>query len=125
MKRNLLFVVIAVVVLLMACVFAGCGGPTEEEAAALEAAQDIVADENPFWSPGMLETLLEYDGHNSEAVAYAVDNCGVDWNANATAAGKSITKMGVVSNRYDLLSELTELGFTEDQANYAADQLGY
>ena len=126
MKRSLLLVVVAVV-LLTTCALAGCGSPTEEETAALADAQEAVGEDSQYWSPYLLETVLEYKGHSAEAIAYAVDNCGIDWNANALNFAESLVYRSTVkiNSRTDLVRHIVDMGYTEDQATYAADQLGY
>lgn len=65
----------------------------------------------------------EPDPVSSEAAQYAVDNMQADWNANALEMAKSYQQEGI--SRGEIRSHLNsdEVGFTENEAEYAISHL--
>ena len=67
---------------------------------------------------------LKYEGYTDEECTYAVDNCGADWNEQASKCAKSyINSMSF--SRVELLKQLKYEGFTDEQAEYGAKSVGY
>lgn len=86
-----------------------------------------------FSRAGLIEQLTSEYGEGFEtdeaefAIAYLEDNNLVDWNEQAVESGKSylshsaFSKAGLIEQ---LTSEYGE-GFTQEEAEYAANQVGY
>lgn len=69
-----------------------------------------------------LKKYLEEDSYSEEQVAYAIDNCGVDWNEQAVRAAKEWLEYEPLS-RKKLIEYLIDDGFTPEQAEYAANAI--
>lgn len=65
----------------------------------------------------------EFEKFTPEAAQYAVDNVKADWNANALEMAKSYQQEGI--SRGEIRSHLNsdEVGFTENEAEYAISHL--
>ena len=75
-----------------------------------------------FSYSGLIDQL-EYEGYSSEACAYAVDNCGADWNEQALKSAQSYLEYSAFSYS-GLADQLEYEGFTSEQATYAVDNCG-
>lgn len=106
--------------------------PTETTAPALSSdplvrkVQELLMLDIGF-SPSYLEYwLTEYEGYTPEEAAYAVENCNADWFEQAVIAGTyAINTYEHIINKEELLWHLIQSDFTEEQAEYAADVLGF
>lgn len=67
---------------------------------------------------------LKYNQFSDDAVQYAVDNCGVDWDEQAGEKAQSYMELMAFS-RDDLLDQLLHDGFTQEQAEYGVRVVGY
>lgn len=67
---------------------------------------------------------LEYEQYSSEEATYAADNCGADWNEQATKAAKSYLEYSSFS-RDSLIEQLQYEEFTYEQAVYGVEANGY
>ena len=94
-----------------------------DEAEALETAQKYL-DEMPF-SRRALNEKLKTAGFSAEEAEYAADNCDADWNEMAVRKANEYMKTMSVS-RSELIQylESESVGFTHEQAIYAADHIG-
>lgn len=88
---------------------------------ALESAQSYLSF-SAFSYSGLIDQL-EYEGYSSEACAYAVDNCGADWNEQALKSAQSYLEYSAFSYS-GLADQLEYEGFTAEQATYAVDNCG-
>ena len=88
---------------------------------ALSTAQELL-DIEPLSYTGLKE-LLEEDSFSEEQVAYAADNCGVDWNEQARRAAIEFLEFDDLS-RSELIEMLEDEGFTHEQSVYGADNCG-
>ena len=69
------------------------------------------------------ETLIDKlseRGYRSEAVTYAADNSGIDWNEQALKRAQKLLKTKEYSNE-ELISQLEQEKFTHEEAVYAID----
>lgn len=80
-------------------------------------------DFTAFSYSGLIEQL-KYEGFSDEDATYAVDNCGADWNEQASKKAKSYLEFTSFS-RASLIDQLLYEGFTSDQAEYGATSVGY
>lgn len=108
------------------------------EAAAPEAPAMTVSQENAvekaesyldltgFSRSGLIDQL-EFEGFTTEDATFAVEYLestgAVDWNAEAVEKAESYMDLTAFS-RSGLIEQLEFEGFTTEQANYAADQVG-
>ncbi|WP_207707155.1 Ltp family lipoprotein [Acetobacterium wieringae] len=76
-----------------------------------------------FSYSGLIEQL-KYEGFSDEDATYAADNCGADWNEQASKKAKSYLEFTSFS-RASLIDQLLYEGFTSDQAEYGATSVGY
>lgn len=76
-----------------------------------------------FSHSGLVEQL-EFDGFTHDEAVYAVDNCGADWNEQATKSAKTYLEIMSFSKQ-GLIEQLEFDGFTNDQAVYGAEANGY
>lgn len=77
----------------------------------------------PFSYTSLIKQL-EYEGYSKEEATYGADNCGADWNEQATKMAKEyIDKMSF--SRSGLISQLKYEGFTNEQAEYGVSSIGY
>lgn len=67
---------------------------------------------------------LEFEGFTHQEAVYGVDNCGADWNEQATLKAKSYLDMMAFS-REGLIEQLEYEGFTGAQAEYGVQAVGY
>lgn len=95
---------------------------TTGEANALKAAKNYLSV-MAFSRDGLYKQLLFEEYTESEA-AYAVDNCGADWNEQAAKCAKNYLDTMAFS-RDGLIRQLEYEGFTNAQAVYGAEQNGY
>ena len=72
-----------------------------------------------FYSRSTLLTQLQYDGFSAEEATYGADNCGADWNMQATVAATHLVASGI-TDKDGLVAQLQALGFTADEAVYGA-----
>lgn len=75
-----------------------------------------------FSYTGLMDQL-EYEGYSEEEAAYAVDNCGADWNEQALKKAESYLEYTAFSYT-GLIDQLEYEGFTADEAAYGADNCG-
>lgn len=76
-----------------------------------------------FSRSGLIDQL-EYEGFTNEEAVYAVDNCGADWNEQASKCAKYYLELMPFS-RQELVDQLLYEGFTQSQAEYGVSQNGY
>ena len=76
-----------------------------------------------FSRSGLIDQL-EYEGFTNEEAVYAVDNCGADWNEQASKCAKHYLELMPFS-RQELVDQLLYEGFTQSQADYGVRQNGY
>ena len=76
-----------------------------------------------FSRSGLIDQL-EYEGFTNEEAVYAVDNCGADWNEQASKCAKHYLELMPFS-RQELVDQLLYEGFTQSQAEYGVSQNGY
>ena len=74
----------------------------------------------PFSYSGLVEQL-EYEGYSHAEAAYAADNCGADWYAQAVKTAKQYLEIMSFS-RSGLIDQLEYEGYTHDQAVYGVDR---
>ena len=74
----------------------------------------------PFSYSGLVEQL-EYEGYSHAEAAYAADNCGADWYAQAVKTAKQYLEIMSFS-RSGLIDQLEYEGYTHDQAAYGVDR---
>ena len=91
---------------------------TANQRKALNRAKTYLAS-MPFSCEGLVEQL-EYEGFSVEDAAYAAENCGANWNAQAVQLAKSYLIASGFSYS-GLVEQLEFEGFTKDQATYGAD----
>ena len=72
------------------------------------------------FSYGGLIDQLEYEGYSLADATYAVDNCGVDWYAEAVKCAASYLDMASFT-RSELIAQLEYEGYTYEQAVYGVD----
>jgi hypothetical protein len=98
-------------------------------AQALAAAKGYLSDGQGFSQAGLIQQLTSSSGNQftQDQAQYGVDNAGADWNAQAVMAAKGYMSSGMGFSRDSLIQQLTSAygnQFTEDQAEYAAGQVG-
>mgnify|MGYP000937098731 CR=1 FL=1 len=89
---------------------------------ALSKAKDYL-DFAAFSRSGLIEQL-EFEGFSNEDAAYAVDNCGADWNEQAAIKAQDYLDFSSFS-RSGLIEQLEFEGFTTEQAEYGVKEVGY
>lgn len=95
---------------------------TAEEGACKLAMQLLFSDTG--MSRDFLIQQLESQGFRTAEATLAVDHSGVDWNEEAVKSARIYVSSSGASR--SMLKEWLYINhFTEDQANYAADQLGF
>jgi hypothetical protein len=67
---------------------------------------------------------LEYEGYTNKEATYGADNCGADWNYQATLKAEDYMDYSSFS-RSGLITQLEYEGFTRQQAEYGAAAVGY
>lgn len=97
-------------------------GSTVGETNALRSAQQYL-DIMHFSAEG-LKNQLKYDGFSESEAAFAVANCGANWNDQAAAAAKSYMELMPMS-RDQLYDQLIFDGFTDMQALVGVGAVGY
>ena len=97
-------------------------GGTVGETNALRSAQRYL-DIMHFSAEG-LKNQLKYDGFSESESAFAVANCGANWNDQAAAAAKSYMELMPMS-RDQLYDQLIFDGFTDMQALVGVGAVGY
>ena len=75
----------------------------------------------PFSHDSLIKQL-EYEGFSSDDATYAADNCGADWNEQATKSAQSYLDTQSFS-RQSLIAQLEYEGYTEDQATHGVDSV--
>lgn len=80
-------------------------------------------DSTSFSKKGLIEQL-NYEGYTDKEAKYAVDNCGADWNEEASKTAKSYMETNSFSKK-GLIEQLRYEGFTQSQAEYGAKSVGY
>lgn len=98
-------------------------------AQALDAAKGYIAMGSGFSRASLTQQLTSSTGNQFTAsqAAYAVANCGADWNAQAVDAAKGYIASGAGFSRQSMIQQLTsQYGnqFTPAEAEYAANQVG-
>ena len=92
---------------------------TAEEAEALESALSYLSF--MAFSRQGLQEQLEFEGHSSEAAAYAVEHCGADWMEQAArSAGQYLNTMAF--SKEGLPDQLEYEGFSAEEAAYGVEQ---
>ena len=96
--------------------------PTTGQRNALNTAKKYL-DLMSFSYAGLIKQL-EYEQYSHEDATYAADNCGADWNEQASLHAKSYLDLSSFS-RDSLIEQLEFDGFTHEQAVYGVEQNGY
>ncbi len=73
------------------------------------------------YSRARLLELLVYDGFSEEEAAAALDNSGVDWNAQAVLQAQLQMELLPDTTYDELVDQLEYEKFTHEEAVYAAD----
>ena len=95
--------------------------PTENEKKALEKAKEYLS--KAAYSESALKKLLTDTDKFTEAEAsYAIKNCGADWKEQAVKKAKEY--LSTITKKDDMIKKLKEDGFTDEQAQYGAEQNG-
>ena len=76
-----------------------------------------------FSYSGLIDQL-EYEGYSYQEAKYGADNCGADWNEQASLKAQSYLDYSAFS-REGLMEQLVYEGFTEAQAEYGIQSVGY
>ena len=90
---------------------------TAQEKNALAAAL-LYLNAMPFSHDGLVEQL-KYEGYSESEAAFAADNCGADWNEQASLAAKQYLNLFPFSEE-DLIAQLEFDGYTHEQAVHGA-----
>ncbi|MCI8474546.1 MAG: hypothetical protein HFF07_04340 [Oscillospiraceae bacterium] len=77
----------------------------------------------PFSYTGIINQL-EFEGYSTAEATYGADNCGADWNEEASKAAKEYLDLMSFS-RNGLIEQLEFEGYTHEQAVYGAEANGY
>lgn len=107
---------------------------TESKSSQNQSAQATTAQKNALakakkylstsnFSHDRLIEQLEYEKYDHDDAVYAADNCGADWNVQASGKAKRYLQSSAFSYT-GLIEQLEYEGFTEDQATYGADNCG-
>ena len=75
-----------------------------------------------FSNSGLI-SQLEYEGFTSSQAKYGVDNCGANWNEQASKSAKNYLSIMSFS-RDSLIQQLEYEGFTHSQAVYGVEANG-
>ena len=76
-----------------------------------------------FSHSGLVEQL-KFEGFTDEEAAYGADNCGADWNEQASKKAKEY--LDVMSfSRQGLIDQLLFDGFSQEQAEFGVTAVGY
>lgn len=89
---------------------------------ALSKARDYL-DYAAFSYTGLIDQL-EYEQFSTESATYAADNCGADWNEQASKKAQDYLDFSSFS-RQGLIDQLLYEGFTQEQAEYGVTAVGY
>lgn len=96
-----------------------CGADWYEAAAYI--AMDEVA--NYYYSRAMLVETLESCGFTEDEAAYGADYCGADWAEEAALYGAFLLADNPDLPADELCAQLLAFGYTEEEAQYALEQL--
>lgn len=77
----------------------------------------------PFSKQGLIKQL-EYEGYSEKEAQYGANNCGANWNEQASKMAKQYLDMMSFS-KSGLIEQLKYEGFTTSQAEYGAKSVGY
>lgn len=96
---------------------------------ALRAAKGYLTSGIGFSEASLTAQLTSASGNQftQEQAEYAIANSGADWNDQAVKAAKGYLKSGMGFSRQSLIAQLTSPygnQFTQEQAQFAADQVG-
>ncbi|MCR5486215.1 MAG: Ltp family lipoprotein [Lachnospiraceae bacterium] len=94
----------------------------DEEVPPVIAASNRLLSGFPFSYTGLF-ARLKFEEFSDEDALYAVENCGADWNEQASRLAHIYADHNSLS-RDLLISQLKYEGFTEEQAAYGADSVG-
>lgn len=95
--------------------------PVDWNAQAVKGFQHVL-DAGHGWSrPRIVAHLVAVDHYTTDLADYAADHADVDWGHQAVKAARASS----ASNRKGIERALTRDGFTLEQAQFAADTLGY
>ena len=75
-------------------------------------------------SRSQAEKSLQHDGFSPEVIAYALDNCGVDWKEHALNEIQYYIRQYDYYSRSDVEERLLKYGFTDEEIAYAMDNCG-
>ena len=96
--------------------------PTENEKKALEKAKEYLS--KAAYSESALKKLLtDTDKFTDAEASYAIKNCGADWKEQAVKKAKGY--LSTITKKEDMINKLKEDGFTDEQAQYGAEQNGF
>lgn len=77
----------------------------------------------PFSHSGLVKQLL-YEGFTQEQATYGADNCGADWNKQASLKAQAYLR-SLSFSRQGLINQLLYEGYTQEQAEYGVSSVGY
>lgn len=66
---------------------------------------------------------LKFDGYSEDVATKAVDSLNIDWNAQAVRMAKEYMAVSTFSDKQDLIDQLLYEDFTQEQAEYAAENV--
>lgn len=92
--------------------------PTTGQRNALEEATSYLSV-MPFSREGLTDQL-EYEGYTRQEIAYAIANCGADWEEQAVLCAKSYLETSAFSFS-GLVDQLEYEGFTSQEARHGAN----
>lgn len=75
-----------------------------------------------FSYSGLVEQL-EYDGYTNKEATYGAENCGANWNTQASRRAKDYLD-SMAFSRQGLIDQLEYDGFTHSQAVYGVEDNG-
>jgi hypothetical protein len=95
--------------------------PTENEKKALEKAKEYLS-KAAYSESALKKLLIDTDKFTEAEASYAIKNCGADWKEQAVKKAKEYTS--TITTKDDMIKKLKEDGFTDEQAQYGAEQNG-
>lgn len=98
----------------------------DEQVAAADAAVKYL--DSTIYSKGALVEALEKDGYGQEAIDYALEYVDHDWNQDAVKRARFYLTYGNKKGdmtKAKLINQLKYEGFTQEEAIYAANRVGF
>lgn len=94
---------------------------TPDQLDAMALAEQLLT-QAPFSYAGLV-SQLEYEGYDYQTAEYAVARCGADWFQQAETSAREYLELGEF-DRQQMIDALLFEGFTTQEAEFAADQVG-